>query len=975
MRGTLRKDFVTRISHFVTSLSLPISRRALLALIPIATLGAPSLASAQLSWSAPAIVDSGSGETLSAVACPLQTQCTAVDQVGQEVTFNPTASTSSGTPVLIDTGGQLTSIACPSSTQCTAVDLTGDEVTFNPTSPTTPTLENVDSQGGQGEVTGVAVSCPSSTQCTAVDDQAKGEEVTFDPTTGNQVSAAVVGVNMSSLSCPSTSQCVAVTEGGNEVAFDPVSPSGATAASIGSSLTSVACIPGGSECVAVSGGYGSEVKFNPSSPATHTSGSLNVSYLESVSCPSAGACTAVSGSETKESTFTPGSTPGETNGVIDTKVGNADAVACWSASQCTAVDGQGRAVTFNPGSPAGAKTLTVDPDGFLQSLACPSTTQCTAAARGGIAGEGLAADGDVVSFEPKAPGATAPVTLNSEDALFGLACGSVSRCAVVTSEGLPGFASSVTGFAPSSPAGHTTAYENGTYAIQIACPGGAECVSVGEESLVTPFDPGATLQTPTATKIDGFQTLETIACPSEIQCSALDTAGNELTFNPKSVGSPTAHAIDSHTYADSISCSSTTQCTSVDFSGYEVTFTPSSGAVIASGLIDVPAAHLNSVACLSASDCVAVDSYGRAIEGNPLEPEHWNTTRINGADSLRAVACPSSSECVAVDDAGREFSATTTIATAVPSSTSPPTIFGSPQVGGELSALAGSWSEAPESYAYQWQDCDSAGANCTPIAGAIKSTYTVTSTDLGHRIVLSETASNKIGSSEPAASTPTAVVGATGETKETEKEKPQESETPGATPTGGAPANPPGLIETVTTSSGQTITLTTAAGQEGYAALDQHLLGGLSANDIAKLLANGGFSIQIPLSYPAYPGNYSASGEASSSGIPGYNGEGAGGGEVPGSGGDAFATTAHAKAHHRSSKVLLFHFEHTYTTAGTYTAKIRFTPAGLKLLRAVEHAHRKLKVSIAISVTAMGRPPIQGHSSATLKPGPGKKKR
>jgi hypothetical protein len=176
-------------------------------------------------------------------------------------------------------------------------------------------------------------------------------------------------------------------------------------------------------------------------------------------------------------------------------------------------------------------------------------------------------------------------------------------------------------------------------------------------------------------------------------------------------------------------------------------------------------------------------------------------------------------------------------------------------------------------------------------------------------------------------------------------------------------------VETVTTSTGESITLATAPGEAGYAELDKHLLGGLSGNDIAKLLANGGFSIQIPLTYPAYPGNYSASGTGSPSGIPGYEGEGVDGGEVPGSGGDALA--ASRKSHHLAP-VLLFHYQHDYTKAGTYRAKIHFTTAGLKLLRAAARAHHSLKISVTLSLTATGHTPIRQQLSTTLKPGPKK---
>jgi streptogramin lyase len=208
--------------------------------------------------------------------------------------------------------------------------------------------------------------------------------------------------------------------------------------------------------------------------------------------------------------------------------------------------------------------------------------------------------------------------------------------------------------------------------------------------------------------------------------------------------------------------------------------------------------------------------------------------------------------------------------------------------------------------------------------------------------------------------------GKEGETPTKEKESPSGSkETTTTTTTSSA------VVETVTTSTGESITLATAPGEAGYAELDKHLLGGLSGNDIAKLLANSGFSIQIPLSYPAYPGNYSAGGSASPEGIPGYDGEGVNGGEYAGSGGNSFAVAARKKSHHLAP-VVLFHYQHTYTTAGTYKVKVHFTAAGLKLLRAAARAHRNLKVSVTLSLTATGHTPIHQKLSTTLKPGPRK---
>jgi len=77
-----------------------------------------------------------SAHNLLSVACPSETQCTAVDDGGREMTFNP-ASPGSPAPDAIDGAYPTLSVACPSVAQCTAVDGGGGEVTFNPTSPGT----------------------------------------------------------------------------------------------------------------------------------------------------------------------------------------------------------------------------------------------------------------------------------------------------------------------------------------------------------------------------------------------------------------------------------------------------------------------------------------------------------------------------------------------------------------------------------------------------------------------------------------------------------------------------------------------------------------------------------------------------------------------------------------------------------------------------------------------------------------------
>lgn len=100
---------------------------------------------------------------------------------------------------------------------------------------------------------------------------------------------------------------------------------------------------------------------------------------------------------------------------------------------------------------------------------------------------------------------------------------------------------------------------------------------------------------------------------------------------------------------------------------------------------------------------------------------------------------------------------TAIVAVRDPINTDPPTISGSTVVGGTLSATTGTWLGANLTYAYQWQRCDNAGANCTTIAGATGSSYTTTQTDAGARLRVRVIATQGDRSSQ-ATSTPTAAI-------------------------------------------------------------------------------------------------------------------------------------------------------------------------------------------------------------------------
>jgi len=86
-----------------------------------------------------------------------------------------------------------------------------------------------------------------------------------------------------------------------------------------------------------------------------------------------------------------------------------------------------------------------------------------------------------------------------------------------------------------------------------------------------------------------------------------------------------------------------------------------------------------------------------------------------------------------------------------------PSISGTAQQGYTLAASAGTWSYAPNAYAYQWQDCSGGGTGCEAITGATSSDYVVGATDLGHTIAVTLSAINA-GGAGTALSAPTAVV-------------------------------------------------------------------------------------------------------------------------------------------------------------------------------------------------------------------------
>ena len=93
-------------------------------------------------------------------------------------------------------------------------------------------------------------------------------------------------------------------------------------------------------------------------------------------------------------------------------------------------------------------------------------------------------------------------------------------------------------------------------------------------------------------------------------------------------------------------------------------------------------------------------------------------------------------------------SPTAVVAGLAPTNTSPPKLSGTARDGQTLSVNKGSWDHNPDSFAYGWLRCDSAGNNCAQIAGQTNNDYRLVTADVGHRIQATVTASNQYGSTK-----------------------------------------------------------------------------------------------------------------------------------------------------------------------------------------------------------------------------------
>src|SRR5207237_8179548 len=97
------------------------------------------------------------------------------------------------------------------------------------------------------------------------------------------------------------------------------------------------------------------------------------------------------------------------------------------------------------------------------------------------------------------------------------------------------------------------------------------------------------------------------------------------------------------------------------------------------------------------------------------------------ADLANTIRVRETASKTAYNDATADSTQTVAIALGTLTNTGLPTISGTATVGNALTATGGSWTPAGTSSAYQWRQCDAAGASCTAIGGAPGTSSVLTS--------------------------------------------------------------------------------------------------------------------------------------------------------------------------------------------------------------------------------------------------------
>lgn len=243
------------------------------------------------SWSADQITPSE--RPLNAVSCAPAGPCVAVDGHGAAYVNTSPGSSSSWLGSTIDEGNALTGVSCPSASLCVAVDAAGNVLTNQSPGSGGWSRAKVDANALKG------VSCSSASQCVAVD--AAGNALTSTNPAGGESAWHARTVDLGELlavSCASESLCVAVDSSGHALSSADPAASNATWSvtpiDAGERVVAVSCATSGL-CVTVDEHGNAEASDHPTAPLPEWSGPSRIdsAALAGVSCLPGGLCMAV----------------------------------------------------------------------------------------------------------------------------------------------------------------------------------------------------------------------------------------------------------------------------------------------------------------------------------------------------------------------------------------------------------------------------------------------------------------------------------------------------------------------------------------------------------------------------------------------------------------------------------------------------------------------------------------------------------
>jgi hypothetical protein len=354
----------------------------------------------------------------------------------------------------------------------------------------------------------------------------RGNEVTFDPTSGTASAAGVQKVHTGSsystaLDCPRADQCTAVGGAGKAATFTP--PAGAVKAALidrGGSLVGVSC-PSADRCTTIDAGHEFALGLGGKRARVGRPREIVGDFgLQAVSCATSTQCTAVDWKNHSELTFDPVTRAINRAGLrpID-PAGTLTAVACPTAAKCVAVDLQGYEVTFDPENGkvvTGARKLRRMDNVFRVS--CPAADQCTAVD-----------SQEELTFDPRPSGLeflgrASFFARYGVSGMNGLSCPSRTECVAIAGRDELAFrplsghviGGGKKGIGPTSGAEQLNA---------VSCSSVHRCVAVGNGGVEVSFDPASPRRRAVAT-ISQAAALTSVSCVPTGRCVAVDAAGN-----------------------------------------------------------------------------------------------------------------------------------------------------------------------------------------------------------------------------------------------------------------------------------------------------------------------------------------------------------------------------------------------------------------------------------------------------------------